>query len=131
MPGSESRALLTLGSLELMAASSFDVAPRKDIQPLLDKLYPNLGAFQSEQNERIRLHPQELALLFIIFAMGARHALEWEQGDGPDEEYSLLARTCLTKGDFMTHHTICGVQTLVRARCWPSLLIATLTHISS
>jgi len=45
--------------------------------------------------------------------MGARHALEWEQGEGPDEEYSLLARTCLTKGDFMTHHTICGVQTLV------------------
>jgi hypothetical protein len=74
---------------------------------------------QPEQNERIRLHPQELALLFIIFAMGARHALEWEQGEGPDEEYSLLARTCLTKGDFMTHHTICGVQTLV---CLPSSL---------
>jgi hypothetical protein len=51
--------------------------------------------------------------------MGARHALEWEQGEGPDDRYSLLARTCLTKGDFMTHHTIYGVQTLASRRHFP------------
>jgi len=98
---------------------SFDVAPRREVQPLLHTLYPNGPRSQNEPSERIRLHPQELALLFIIFAMGARHALEWEQGEGPDEDYSWLARSCLTKGDFMTHHTICGVQTLVRSddRC--------------
>jgi hypothetical protein len=97
----------------LTHSNSFDVAPRRDVQPLFDTLYPQSARSHSEQHERIRLHPQELALLFIIFAMGARHALEWEQGEGPDEEYSQLARTCLSKGDFMTHHTICGVQTLV------------------
>jgi hypothetical protein len=89
------------------------VAPRNDVQPLLDTLYPTQANLQSNQETRVRLHPQQLALLFSIFAMGARHALEWEQGEGPDDRYSLLARTCLAKGDFMTHHTICGVQTLV------------------
>lgn len=89
------------------------MAPRSDIQPLLETLYPIPVTLRSDREQRIRLHPQELALLFSIFAMGARHALEWEQGEGPDDRYSLLARTCLTKGDFMTHHTIFGVQTLV------------------
>lgn len=105
---------LNLWGLPADITLSFDVAPRKEVQPLLDTLYPNAARLQTEQSDRIRLHPHELALLFIIFAMGARHALEWEQGEGPDEEYSWLARSCLTKGDFMTHHTIYGVQTLVR-----------------
>jgi len=110
---------ISRGFVVLADLFSFDVAPRREVQPLLDKLYPNAAHSQKDPNERIRLHPQELALLFIIFAMGARHALEWEQGEGPDEGYSWLARSCLTKGDFMTHHTICGVQSLVRSddRC--------------
>lgn len=107
--------LATFWAFPLILLPSFDVAPRREVQPLLDTLYPKTVRLQTEPNERIRLHPQEIALLFIIFAMGARHALEWEQGEGPDEEYSWLARSCLTKGDFMTHHTICGVQTLVRS----------------
>jgi hypothetical protein len=82
---------------------------------MLEALYPSPQSLPVDEEKRIRIHPQKLGLLFIIFAMGARHALEWEQGEGPDSGYTLLARTCLTKGDFMTNHTIYGVQTLVSA----------------
>lgn len=92
---------------------SFDVAPRTAITPILDHLYPTSGAQGPLQERRIRLHPQELALIFIIFAMGARHNLEWNLGEGPEEEYLALAKTCLARGAFLTHHTIAAVQTLV------------------
>lgn len=102
---------------------SFDVAPRTTINPILDNLYSPSGSHGTHQDRRIRQHPQDLALIFIIFAMGARHNLEWNLGEGPEEEYLALAKTCLARGAFMTHHTISAIQTLVsrvytRRNCW-------------
>lgn len=59
---------------------------------------------------------QRLALLFIIFAMGALHSLELPPNDPSAEEYLDLAKRSLAKTDFLTHSTIAAVQTLVRDR---------------
>lgn len=66
--------------------------------------------------QSLKVHPQELALLFIVFAMGARYSLESTLDEAPGAEYLPLAKACLAKGDFMAHNTLPGVQALVSGR---------------
>lgn len=56
---------------------------------------------------------QELALLYILLAMGALHNLELPPNDPIAEEYSTLSKICLAKGEFMVHCTTTGVMALV------------------
>jgi hypothetical protein len=60
-----------------------------------------------------RVDVQQLATLFAVLALGATHNLELSPDDLVAEEYCEAARNCLVKGNFMTHSTIAGVQTLV------------------
>ena len=60
------------------------------------------------------LHPQKMALFFIIIAVGAQYNLELSVNDPLSEHYCLMSQQCLAAGDFMVRNTISGVQTLVR-----------------
>lgn len=69
---------------------------------------------------------QQLALLFALLALGASHNLEFSPDDPIAEDYCEAARACLVKGNFMTHSTLAGVQTLVwRPRLFNSTIKAT------
>jgi hypothetical protein len=61
-----------------------------------------------------RIDVQQLAALFGVLALGASHNLELSPDDQIAEDYCESARNCLVKGNFMTHSTLSGVQTLVR-----------------
>ena len=64
-----------------------------------------------------RAHAQQLALLFIVLAMGALHNLELPPDDPTAGEYLALSRDALEAGDFIINNTIAGVQTLVSIGC--------------
>lgn len=68
----------------------------------------------SSQNTYSRVDVQQLALLFAVLALGASHNLELSPDDPIAEDYCEASRNCLVKGNFMTHSTLAGVQTLVR-----------------
>lgn len=90
---------------------SFDVAPRSSVQPIFDEMYDfREGRFGSGG----RPDCQRLALLYIIFAVGALHSLELPANDPSAEEYLDLSKRSLAKTDFLTHSTVAAVQTLVR-----------------
>jgi hypothetical protein len=60
-----------------------------------------------------RIDVQQLATLFAVLALGASHNLELSPDDQIAEDYCESARNCLVRGNFMTHSTLAGVQTLV------------------
>lgn len=79
-----------------------------------------------------RVDVQQLALLFAVLALGASHNLEFSPDDPIAEDYCEASRNCLVKGNFMTHSTLAGVQTLVRDHvitpvCWYWLKVS-LSH---
>ncbi|WWC88880.1 uncharacterized protein L201_003795 [Kwoniella dendrophila CBS 6074] len=85
----------------------FDVVPRQSFKPIFDRIY---SAVMSSQQQRVV--SQELALLYIILALGALHSLELRPNDPSAENYCNLSKACLAKGDFLVHTTLAGVQTL-------------------
>ncbi|WVQ97545.1 hypothetical protein IAU59_004659 [Kwoniella sp. CBS 9459] len=89
-------------------AWNHDTAPRRFFQPVFDKIYDSVAS-RSYRN----VHPQQLALLFVILAMGTLQNLELPLHDPSANEYLAYAKGCLTKGDFMNNNTIAGVQTLI------------------
>jgi hypothetical protein len=58
------------------------------------------------------LFVHELALVFVVLAMGALHHLELQPDDPMAEEFLAAARACLTKGNFLVYNTVPCVQTL-------------------
>lgn len=105
-----------------------DVAPRGCVQPIFDRAY-DLGERDVDDRKRrerrvsngadgdtapnTHLHPQQLALLFIILAMGALHNPDLPPHDPSAEHHLASARWCLVKGDFIGNNTIAGLQALV------------------
>lgn len=98
-----------------------DVAPRSCLQPIFDRAY-GLGDEEVTERRRERrgereivhrVHPQQLALLFIILAMGALHNPDLPPHDPSAEHHLAAARWCLVKGDFIGNNTIAGLQALV------------------
>ncbi|ORX41278.1 hypothetical protein BD324DRAFT_613935 [Kockovaella imperatae] len=87
-----------------------DVAPRRSIQPLLNRV---LGDRQPVKILAKNIHPQQLALVYMILAIGSLYNLELPQHDPQAEDFLLLSKNCLTKGDFLNHNTMPGVQTLL------------------
>ncbi|KAL1410582.1 hypothetical protein Q8F55_004595 [Vanrija albida] len=86
-----------------------DVAPRRSVQPIFDRVYVQAAP---EPLHR-RVHPQQLALLFIIMAMGALHNPDLPPHDPSAEHHLTAARWCLVKGDFIGNNTIAGLQALI------------------
>ncbi|WRT65255.1 uncharacterized protein IL334_002198 [Kwoniella shivajii] len=89
-------------------AWNHDTAPRSFFQPVFDRI------FQCVSTKSFRsVHPQQLALLYAILAMGTLQNLELPPNDPTADEYLALAKGSLTKGDFLNNNTIAGVQTLI------------------
>lgn len=89
---------------------SFDVAPRSTLEPIFENAY---AAKYSKGEVESKIDSHQLALLYIVLAMGARHSLELPQDDPSADDYMTLAKRSLAKSDFLTHCTIAAVQTLV------------------
>ncbi|RSH80750.1 hypothetical protein EHS25_007086 [Saitozyma podzolica] len=86
-------------------AWNHDPAPRSTVVGILEEAYNPLAGSAVEA--------QKLALLFIVFALGALHNLELPANDPSAEEYLSLSQACLAMGDFMRFTTIAGVQALL------------------
>ncbi|ADV25110.1 hypothetical protein I305_05945 [Cryptococcus gattii E566] len=84
----------------------YNVVPRQTFQPIFDR------AYRKEMPVNRKVGAQELALLYIILAMGALHNLELPPNDPIAEEYSTLSKICLAKGEFMIHCTTIGIMAL-------------------
>ncbi|WVQ83747.1 hypothetical protein IAT38_005891 [Cryptococcus sp. DSM 104549] len=84
-------------------------APRRTFQPIFDRVFNAANREHPEQS----VHLQQLALVYMILAMGTVHNIELPPHDPTAEEYLALGKGCLTKGDFLNHGTIPGVQALV------------------
>ncbi|EJT46054.1 hypothetical protein A1Q1_05436 [Trichosporon asahii var. asahii CBS 2479] len=89
-------------------AWNHDVAPRQGVEPIFNKVYEH-----SDEPLAQRVHLQQLALLFIIFAMGALHNPELPPHHPSAEHHLAASRWCLVKGDFMGVNTVPGLQALV------------------
>lgn len=64
-----------------------------------------------------KVHPQELALVFILLAQGTLFSLELPLNDPAAEDWLHLSERALVKGNFFANNTIPGVQTLVSLHC--------------
>ena len=92
--------------------SSHNPAPRPTLQGIFDDVYTLPLSFSPPSSSLRRIGYQRLALLFIVFALGAVHSLEVSPTDSSSESYLSLAKRCLSKGDFMRNNTVAGVQAL-------------------
>lgn len=72
--------------------------------------------------------PDQLALLYIIFAMGSYYNLELPPDDSSVEDYVQLSRCCLAKADFLSRNTIAAVQTLVSFTHTPGVGLTSAHH---
>ncbi|KIS00216.1 hypothetical protein L804_02865 [Cryptococcus deuterogattii 2001/935-1] len=90
-------------------AWNHDPAPRRTFQPIFDRVYASILQPRPENS----VHLQQLALVYMLLAMGTVHNIELPPHDESAEEYLTLAQAALTKGNFMNHATIAGLQTLV------------------
>ena len=90
----------------------------------MDEFFNKVYAI-SERHEMTSTNvpPHDLALLFVVFAMGSYYNLELPPDDSSIEDCLKISKCCLAKGDFMANSTISAVQTLVRP-----LLQATRRH---
>jgi hypothetical protein len=97
---------------------SFNIIRREIFVPILDHVYHDFGMISNSTNaldaqERSSVRAEQLALVYIILAMGSYYSLEVTPDDSSVEEYLTLSRACLSKADFMANNTIAGIQTLV------------------
>nr|XP_031857529.1 uncharacterized protein CI109_007089 [Kwoniella shandongensis]KAA5524601.1 hypothetical protein CI109_007089 [Kwoniella shandongensis] len=90
-------------------AWNHDIAPRPTFQRVFDQVYL---ARETERPER-KVHAQQIALVYMILALGTVQNLELPPHDESAEEYIALGKACLSKGDFLNHGTIAGVQALI------------------
>ena len=88
----------------------YEIIARHTLNAFVEKAYIAKGM---SDNVHSRLDVQQLATLFAVLALGASHNLELSPDDQIAEDYCESARNCLVKGNFMTHSTLAGVQTLV------------------
>ncbi|KAK6909911.1 hypothetical protein L486_00437 [Kwoniella mangroviensis CBS 10435] len=88
----------------------FDIVPRAYFQPMFNRMY--LAVVNTGRGQQPKVAPQELGLVYIVFAMGALHSLELRPNDPLAENYCNLAKICLAKADFLVNTTLAGVQAL-------------------
>jgi hypothetical protein len=79
---------VTANSVSLVLMTSrYDVIPRPSLTPLFDRTYSGTST-----SKRDVVSPQELALLYMIFAMGALYSLELPPNDPVATEYFMLSK---------------------------------------
>ncbi|OXG79806.1 hypothetical protein C345_05536 [Cryptococcus neoformans A2-102-5] len=91
---------------------SYEIISRAHMKQILEEAY-NFTAGIASRHRSSRVQAQQLALLFIVLAMGALHNLELPPDDISAEEYLLSSEDCLARGQFMNNNTVPGVQTLI------------------
>lgn len=98
------------GARILADVMSYNIVSRSSLQLIIDTAYAsrNKNGLRDQ-----RIHYQDLALLFVVLAMGVLHNLELPPEDSLAEEYIALAKTCLAKGDFLDRTSLSGIRTLV------------------
>ncbi|WOO78230.1 uncharacterized protein LOC62_02G001781 [Vanrija pseudolonga] len=87
-------------------AWQYDIVPRAYFEPMFNRIYA------SRRTADGTIKPAELAVLYIVFAMGAHFSLELPPNDPIATEYLELAQASLVKSNFLVHNTIQCVQTL-------------------
>lgn len=87
----------------------YEIVTRPTLNAFVEKAYIAKAMLDTHS----RIDVQQLATLFAVLALGASHNLELSPDDQIAEDYCESARNCLVKGNFMTHSTLAGVQTLV------------------
>ncbi|GMK58988.1 hypothetical protein CspeluHIS016_0700030 [Cutaneotrichosporon spelunceum] len=87
-------------------AWQYDVVPRQYFEPIFERVYTSM------EGNTGAVSPQELALLYIVFAMGALYSLELPPNDPVAAEYHGLSKASLVKGNFLVNTAMSGVQTL-------------------
>jgi hypothetical protein len=86
--------------------------------PILDHVYLHFGTIINPKRPQGKhgstsIRAEQLALVYIILAMGSYYSLEVAPDDSSVEEYLTLSQACLSKADFLSNNTIAGIQTLV------------------
>nr|XP_019044409.1 hypothetical protein I302_07693 [Kwoniella bestiolae CBS 10118]OCF23339.1 hypothetical protein I302_07693 [Kwoniella bestiolae CBS 10118] len=92
----------------------FNIASRSLVDSIFEKAY---AGSSSTGVQRRDVTSQQLALLFVIFAVGSYYNLELTPDDSSVEDYIRISQACLAKGDFLANNTTAGVQTLVASMC--------------
>nr|ODN85910.1 hypothetical protein L203_04409 [Cryptococcus depauperatus CBS 7841] len=95
-------------------AWNHDPAPKRTFEPIFNRVYssPHPSPNGSSWPER-SVQLQQLALVYMILAMGTVHNIELPPHDPSAEEYIGLAKACLTRANFMGYGSVAGAQTLV------------------
>ncbi|KAK5094261.1 hypothetical protein LTS08_008681 [Lithohypha guttulata] len=104
VPGSELFALF-IANLTLF---SHDVAPKETFQKTFDRVYSSSEGPSLSPS----LNPQEIALVFIVFAQGTMYNIEMPHCDASVEDWLNLSEKALVKGEFLSNNMIPGLQTL-------------------
>ncbi|WWC87440.1 uncharacterized protein L201_002329 [Kwoniella dendrophila CBS 6074] len=87
----------------------FNIASRSLVESIFEKAYALLDSTGAQKRD---VSAQQLALLFVILAMGAYYNLELAPDDSSVEDYVGVSQACLAKGDFLANNTTAGVMTL-------------------
>ncbi|WWC60056.1 uncharacterized protein I303_102619 [Kwoniella dejecticola CBS 10117] len=87
----------------------FNIASKSLIDSISDKAY---SGSRSSETQQYDVSAQQLALLFVVFAVGSYYNLELSPDDPSVEDYLGVSKACLAKGDFLANNTTAGVQTL-------------------
>ncbi|KAM0750597.1 hypothetical protein T439DRAFT_380485 [Meredithblackwellia eburnea MCA 4105] len=88
----------------------FDIAPRNSFMPFFEKAYDTTS---SKDMTSSNFPSHDLALLFVILAVGSYYNLELPPGDPSVEEYLRISKCCLSKGDLMATNTLAAVKTML------------------
>lgn len=97
--------------LTLANASSHNVAPRASFEETFQRVYKAAEIGHSATHSAV--HPQEIALIFIVLAQGTVFNIELPSYDESVEEWLYLSQQSLVKGNFMSDNMVVGLQTLV------------------
>lgn len=95
----------------MVADDRYDIVSHDKLGRLFDRVYSTSTHGDMTPDTAV-LFVHELALVFVVLAMGALHHLELQPDDPMAEEFLAAARACLTKGNFLVYNTVPCVQTL-------------------
>ncbi|KAI0886892.1 fungal-specific transcription factor domain-containing protein [Annulohypoxylon maeteangense] len=85
-----------------------DVAPRPSFEKTFDRIYKHAEKYPSSSP----INPQEIALVYIIMALGTVFNIEMPNYDSSAEDWLHLSERALVKGDFLSNNMVAGLQTL-------------------
>lgn len=92
-----------------LTSSSHDVAPKGLFSKTFDRVY----SLSDGRSMSPPVNPQDIALVFIIMALGTVFNIEMPMHDSTAEDWLHLSERALVKGDFLSNNTLAGLQTLV------------------